>query len=82
MALSTQQEAVLKALDDSEGPLTTHEVGDFLRRKFKDSSYGYYGRASGVLRRMEKRGLVSRTKVPGHTAAWSVTRAGKDALPD
>jgi Fe2+ or Zn2+ uptake regulation protein len=81
MALTDQQAAVLKALDDSEGPLTTHEVGEVIRRQFRDSPHGYYDRARSVLARLEKRGLVQRQKTAGRVSAWQPTRAGLDALP-
>jgi DNA-binding MarR family transcriptional regulator len=79
MALTKQQESVLDALGES-GPLTTHEVGEDLRRSFKDSYAGYYDRAHSVLKRLEKRGLVQREKAGGQVSSWYLTGEGSKEL--
>jgi DNA-binding PadR family transcriptional regulator len=79
MALTEQQTRVLDALNEA-GPLTTHEVGDDLRRGFRDSMGGYYDRANGVLARLEKRGLVSREKAGGQVSSWYITGEGRREL--
>jgi DNA-binding MarR family transcriptional regulator len=81
MALSKQQTAVLRALDRSEAPLTTHAVGDVLRREFTDSPHGYYNKANKMLARLEQRELVTRTpKVGQRVASWTLTPLGRKEL--
>lgn len=80
MALNKQQRAVLEHLRDEDRLLSTHEVGEFMRRTFRDSMHGYYDRAHALLVRMGDRGLVQRVKSGAAASEWRILPAGKQAL--